>query len=325
MDELILKWLRGRATPEELHALERWRRADPANERHAREFERVWSIAGEIEPLPVEFRPPSTPQRSLGPRAAGYARRRGYLPAAGGVLATGAIAASLAAVAVFLAQDRWVERTLPPATVAEFTTGANEMVTIQLTDGTAVRLAPRSRLRFVTESNRQTELWLEGRAFFGVRPREERTPFVVRTPLGDAHVVGTRFDLDARGETLDLVVFDGLVALSTPSGSVEVEAGHASRVRHGESPILETVEDVEAVTKWMGRSLIFQSNPLSQVAREIEGRHGARIDIQDPYLSRETVTATFTDESFDEVMRVLCQLLDARCIVDERSAVIRTP
>jgi crotonobetainyl-CoA:carnitine CoA-transferase CaiB-like acyl-CoA transferase len=82
------------------------------------------------------------------------------------------------------------------------------------------------------------------------------------------------------------------------------------------------VADIGAVTEWMGRALIFQSNSVGQVGAEIERRYGVRIRIQDPDLDRETVTASFTGESFEEVMVVLCRLLGARCSVEARSAII---
>src|SRR5207247_1917000 len=82
----------------------------------------------------------------------------------------------------------------------EFVTGATEAATIHLRDGTVVRLAPQSRLR-LTGVPGVREVTLDGRAYFAVAKLAGR-PFTVKSRGGQAVVLGTRFEVDARGEEM---------------------------------------------------------------------------------------------------------------------------
>ncbi len=192
-----------------------------------------------------------------------------------------------------------------------FVTGPTETVTITLQDGSVVKLAPHSRLQL--ESTRaERRVLLEGHGFFAVAPMKNRA-FVVRTATGEIRVLGTRFDLSARGRDLQLVVVEGRVAVSASGLEAEMHAGQVGRVINGMPlPVLD-VQDAQELTAWVGQFLAFQSTPLADAAREITRHYGVQIQIADPALAKRTITAWFSDWSLDDVMNVFCTVAEARC------------
>ncbi|MGH7711293.1 MAG: FecR family protein, partial [Gemmatimonadaceae bacterium] len=197
-------------------------------------------------------------------------------------------------------------------------TGASEMTTVQLPDGSVVRLAPASRIRF-TASTTVRELTLDGRAYFAVA-RIPGRPFVVRTRLGDAQVLGTRFELTAEHDSLRLLVVEGRVALSAGGERVEVRAGQQSGARGG-APLPATfVADRARMHEWVGKYLVFQATGMVDVAREINETYGVRLVLTDSMIAHRTVTAKFMDWRGDQVVDVICSIVGASC--ESRAGVI---
>lgn len=311
VDELILRSLQGSIAAADARRFREWREDSPHNDRRYREFVQVWALMGRAE---TESTGPVPSAEALLTTAAGkrFAALPADVPRRGSVWLLRVAAAAALFVLGLAAAELWPGASVPSSLGAtELRTGASEMVTTRLSDGSVVRLAPQSTLRMAGEEKR--EVWLEGRAFFAVTQQEER-PFVVHTRAGDALALGTRFDLRARADSLQLVVVEGRVALSAEGTSpVEVAAGEVSRTTAGRAPSLVRVTDPEALLEWKGSFLAFQSTPLSEVAREIGRSYGIRVEVPDSGLARRTVTASFTDQSLEEVLAVVCRVVVARC------------
>jgi transmembrane sensor len=238
------------------------------------------------------------------------------LAAASLLVAAGAAAGAVAGV-------RWIRPTTAGFGVEEFVTGKHQMASAQLGDGSVVRLAPHSRLRIVGSKNRR-DLWLDGRAFFAVAKDADR-PFVVHTPVGEAVALGTRFELNSSSNTLTLVMLQGRVALSANGGTTEVKGGEVGTVARGSAPTVVNVSDVYPMLDWVGEFLAFEATPLRDVGAEIGQRYNVKVHIDDPELASRTVTAWFTDESLQEVVAVVCRVVNARCTISGSNVDIRRP
>jgi transmembrane sensor len=166
-------------------------------------------------------------------------------------------------------------------------------------------------------------IWLEGHAFFAVA-RQRGRPFRVRTRAGDAVALGTRFDVATHESGLRLAVLDGRVALSAGPGrdGIEVAAGQAAGLTNGHPTPATPIADRASVVAWMGRFLAFQSTPLSRVRDEIERMYGVRVVVSDSALLRETVSASFTDEPFEQTVGVVCAVIGGRCAISNSGVII---
>ena len=320
IDPLLARFLKGEATPEEEHAVQQWRRASYEHELEYRELALLVRWSARIPEL-IEV-----PARPL---AAQLLQRRGpgvTLTARHRVARAGRWLAAAAAVAVLVGAYLYGFRSAPPATAAfgvrEIVTSASETSTLELRDGTVIRLAASSRLR-VDDGGGRREVVLEGHAFFAVA-KQRGTPFSIITQAGQITVLGTRLDVEARGRDMRLVVVEGHVALSTHSYRTELTTGEMSRVADGIPAPIVNVPDIGAVVEWTGDFLAFQSTPLGDAAREIERVYGVRVEIPDRALAQRVITAWFRDRSLSEVMDVVCLAVAARCSI-EAGVVRMTP
>jgi transmembrane sensor len=307
MDELIDRARRGETSASELAELDAWRRASAANERQYRSTMRMLDAARSLAAAGSPDIPVPT-ARDLIERA----RSRRHPSRVAARWAPWAIAAAATIMAVVAVQSRMTESSdsVPGWSATEVVTGSTELATVQLGEGSVVRLAPSSRLRVLAGRGRTVSL--EGRAFFAVQ-RMPAYPLRVTTPAGEARVLGTRFELAAERGDLRVRVVEGRVALRTPSGEVEVGAGEESGVRGGAITRPEPLTAPATVASWAGTFLAFQATPLRDAAREIERVYRTPVTIADSALARQTITATFTDRPVDEVVSVVCAVLSATC------------
>jgi transmembrane sensor len=141
-------------------------------------------------------------------------------------------------------------------------------------------------------------------------------PFEVRTAVGTITVVGTRFEVSTGPDELRVVVVEGTVRLSDGRSAVRVTAEQVAFLRQGSSPRILERADIWSFLDWSGGLLIFQATPLRQVADEV-GRHfGLTVRITDDEIGSRRVTASFEDESAEEVVSAVCLVVDARCEMD---------
>ncbi len=314
MDDLIDRAFRGQATGEELERLSAWRRASPENERHYHATVRILGAARELRDALPEYQPP-TAAEVLAQGSASRDGARGSRRRAVWVLA----AAAVVLLAVGLAVPRRLHRE-SGAQGAQVVTGARELATVQLRDGSVVRLAPSSRLR-LADTDDGREVFLDGRAFFAIA-RMPGHAFRVRTRFADATVLGTRFELATGDADLHLLVVEGRVALTSSSERVEVSGGQESRVVNGAISKPTRLVHTDSLASWVGKFLAFDSTPLRQVAKEIETVYGTRVVVGDSTLAARTVTATFTDRTLPEVLSVICSIVGARYELRDGVAVL---
>lgn len=317
MDQLIVRVLQGEASPEEKEQLRAWRETSADNERWYQDVAATWE-ATSTHPAHGDTARPLA-HEIITEAESGAARRKPRRPSP--LRQVAAVAAALV-VGLLIGELRL---TTPMGTrsleAAEFVTGASELATARLSDGTVVRLAPSTRLRVGGRDVAHREVWLDGKAFFAVKS-DDSAPFTVRTRAGDALVLGTRFEVDVTSEDLRVLVVEGSVEVGADSQRIKVEAGNRSRTRQGLSPEVAPAQDVRTQLDWMGLFLAFESTPLSQVAREIEDRYGMPVEVTDSALARRTITAWFGDEEPKAILNVICRIADAHCSIRDEFASI---
>ena len=193
-----------------------------------------------------------------------------------------------------------------------YETAAGEVRTVDLADGSTVRLAERSRLGVETEDDGQRLVRLTGEALFEVLPNGE--PFVVETPTAITTVLGTTFGVEASEVETEVVLASGAVALApraAPGEAVRLEPGQRSRVVGGGVPEAPIRTDVAASLAWTG-TWYFQATPLDAIAERLAAHYGVAIAVDDA-IAADRVTGPFSSEvPAEETLRTLALALDAR-------------
>lgn len=330
IDHLLFRSLKGQSTNSEEEMVSRWRRSAAENEVYYQELARLLALTADAyrsagarlgePPDGLDLLAQSgLPARALDRPRFTFPGHAGSRFSSRFRLITAV--AAVATLAFFLLRPQ----PPPPAQALsfgadEFVTGTDDVATVHLRDGTVVRLGPLTRLR-ISGSLGEREVTLDGQAFFAVAEVGGH-PFTVKTRAGDAVVLGTRFEATAKGDELRLVVVEGQVALTTVGNRLDLGAGEMGHVVEGAMSTPVRVRDVHAMLQWMGNFLAFNRTPIAQVASEIERRFGTHIEILGERLDDQTVTASFADRGVEDVLRVVCAVLAARCSIAPDKATI---
>lgn len=322
-NEILLAVLLGEASDTEQHAVREWIKASPDNEATYRELLEIWDEAEHIDwavaagpPTPVEriieLAERKSPERkspvSVPSPPRSVRSRNAWGWASAPRLAWGLAAAGLAAVA--LVADRGFRDDLDLASY-EYNTDSGEMLAVRLRDGTIARLAPETRLT-VERSSGGREVRLEGQAYFAVT-RSATARFVVHTPAGAATVLGTRFNVRAGRDHLDVTVVEGEVAVSGAGGEASVKANQVGQVVRGSPPRVRSVEDVYSEISWLGDFVALRSTRLEDVLAELDRRFDLRVEVLSPVLLDRTVTGWFADQTPKEILAAVCHAVNAIC------------
>ncbi len=322
MDELIVKTLRGEATDIEVRQLDHWRAESKANETEYQAFLHLWHQASESAPPAIN--PPPASEVIMREGEARRARRgaRASRRAALRSPWTGiGVAAAAAAVVLLLNLPSGVDRNAPTRGLypVESSSSAGDITTLGLSDGSVVRMMPRTRMEFPARVDRR-EVTLEGRAFFAVTA--DPVPFLVRTRFGELTVHGTRFEVATTANELRVVVVEGEVRLEGESGSGGVGPGQVAYLRPGSPPQVVDHRDPWSMLEWEGGLLIFEATPLSTVAAEMAQHFGRHVFLADESLGELRITAWFEDETIEEVASAVCLVAGVPCEVSDDQVAI---
>jgi len=328
---LLARFLSGECTQLEELAVQAWLREDPAHEEELRRLGAAWAQPGrdaaesrglDVDAFWTELRArinepaPHSERRvaRLVPTAGVESRRRWW------------IIPSAAAALVLVAAGRFLWRDRPPAAAVsgesppmrEVATGPGQRAEVKLGDGSAVILGVKSRLRFPTVlARRSRELHLEGEAYFIVT-RDSTRPFIVHAAGSKTVDLGTAFVLRAYAaeRRVQVVVTEGRVALGADRpgapAPTEIGQGELGQLALGGSVPMVTAVDTSAYTAWLRGQLVFNNTPLADVITELGRWHKVEIQLGDPSLAREELTATFIAESLEETLRTLSTPLQLR-------------
>jgi len=191
---------------EDAAALAVWREADPRHAEALARFQATWVVfahprpeaaAGQVESLVKAF----------------DRQRRSRRKAA--ILSLMVIAAGLTVVGVVKHRERYSPAQVTPLAFS----GEGDRL---LDDGTRVDTSSRSDVQVVYSS---TARWIDlkgGEAFFNVAHDSQR-PFVVRAGPVLVRAVGTAFNVDLRGETVEVIVTEGQVAVGRLAAESTIE------------------------------------------------------------------------------------------------------
>jgi len=178
------------------------------------------------------------------------------------------VAASIALLVFFF----W-----PNASITSIQTAFAESMTYQLPDNSEFIINSESKISFDKSNFRDKRiLALEGEAFFNVQKGES---FIVQTRTGSIEVLGTSFNVYARGETLEVVCETGKVKVSSEdkNSSTILTAGKSCKLKSGK--IISESESMNS--SWRNGIFNFQNNRLGRVVSEIERQFEVRIKLSD--------------------------------------------
>lgn len=183
---------------------------------------------------------------------------------------------------------------------------------IQLPDGTRVWLNSGSKLTYPSSfSSVERTVKLVGEAYFDVAKNEQQPFYVELNNMGIA-VTGTTFNVIHYPEEkqTEVVLTSGKVRLFERKEDKRVDI---AEMNPGEKAVYEkssheiTIDqtDTEKYTSWINGYLNFRDDTMTEVVKKLNRQFNVNIEIADPEIAQYVYTATFKDETLEQILFLL--------------------
>lgn len=347
--QLLSKYLAGECSPEEARAVSAWLDADPSRRDLMKELKSIWDASDAYSPPAMDLnlddewdrlseamtvadaraarqrrglrrsedRPPQ-PRRHRTRPAAPSLQNVLYVVLAGLVLIGG----------LWFGLGQWNPGA--PDGFREVVAERGERAKVQLLDGTDVTLNVDSRLRIPTAfGETERTVHLEGEAYFDVATDSTR-PFVIHTRDAIIDVHGTAFNVRSYPEEtrVQVAVVEGSVSLRAQRATSQqerarLEPGQVGRLDAAAAHVTtQTVDSLASLIGWMDGRLVFENEPLSDVAARLERWYDLRFELDDPALDSLRLTASLKSRSVENVLDVITASLGIRYRMHRNTVVL---
>ena len=312
-------------------AFKEWINRSP---RHAAEFKAVVALSDDLGLLSELFEP-------LLQEAEPKADRPLYRP----------LFASLAALTVVVAIGAFVYAQFFSVQASRefYSTGIGEYQTVELADGSVVKLNTATTIEVTYSKDRREVRLAKGEAYFDV-VSDTTKPFLVYAGDALAQAVGTAFSLRLYESGTELIVTEGKVAFAnlqdsdmtengvaisdgeikgsevTANRPILVGEGHgaSSNVAQGRmQPTKLPVNAQQRRLSWTEGLFDFSDTPLPEVVREVSRHTTLQIEIADPELNNVNFGGVFRIGDVDTLLEALPNVGVVVEYVDETSVVLR--
>lgn len=178
----------------------------------------------------------------------------------------------------------------------------------ELPDGTVVHLNAESELsmRF-SLLQRRIEL-ARGQASFVVA--DDRRPFAVHAAGLQVRDIGTTFDVSLQREQARISVAEGRVRIAAAAAGegrllADLRAGQSARVDYRDQAVSVDHEDVDAMTAWWKRRIVFRDVPLRDVADAFNRLNRVRLHVEDAAAGELRLTGNLSGDDLDSLRAFL--------------------
>ncbi|MEN7549813.1 FecR domain-containing protein [Rapidithrix thailandica] len=229
-----------------------------------------------------------------------------------------AIVLVLLASIIFLwnrGQTEVIAEVTPPVEYIVKETLTGQRSTINLSDGTVIKLNSESRLRIPKNySAHQREVYLEGEAFFEVA-KDSLHPFRILSGKVETKVLGTSFNIRAYPEAsqIQVAVVTGKVQVSNTKGSGQaalmLTPNEMAVFSKGDHLFSKTGFDNRKVTSWKDDIIYFYKDDLSKVVTKLERWYGVEVEVYNNANTRNLFKGSFQEESLENVLMGLSEIV----------------
>ena len=296
---LLHKRLRGDIEPNEEQALDDWLDAQP-DRNLADQMEQTWvwtaQYKSDYEPDTkqglADFKAKLHKTAATGEP---QLKRRYFRPS------WWAVAASLLLIA---AGAWWWANQAYSSSDEIYATEAGETRTVELPDGSTVKLNASSQLTFTSLGNERRATF-SGEAFFSIASDSSR-PLVIAANGTQTRVLGTAFNLRAYPDepTVEVEVKEGKVELAGPASADPVRLSAKERgicsPRQGRLYKVPA-EDLNALA-WHTNDLQFTAEPFGQALLEMERYYQIDLELANERLADCVYNGAFNSDNVDELL-----------------------
>lgn len=306
MEELLLKYIRGNASVEEVALVEEWMEASEENRKLARQVQLLdWAV--DIARISTKVNVESS-LADIHDRIGQWKKENRYeaifrrMQRAAAILFIPLVV--LWCILYFGSDSQGTE-------MLEIKTNPGMTTSVELPDGTVVVLNSSSLLQYPSHfSGKERKVKLIGEAFFSVAKDNEK-PFVVDA-LNNSKikVYGTEFNIEAYEEskTVQTTLVSGKVSFGYLEGgkrkNLMMRPGQKVIYNIAQNKVIVKKANVDVETCWKDGRLIFKDTPFEDVLKSLSKRYNVTFMLKNTALKRNSFTATFTKQRLERILEI---------------------
>jgi ferric-dicitrate binding protein FerR (iron transport regulator) len=179
-------------------------------------------------------------------------------------------------------------------------------ISFNLPDGTKGMLNGGSKLSYATPFSEKRNVKLEGEAWFEVK-HDEKHPFKINAGKSVVKVLGTSLNVSAytNEDYVAVVLKEGKVNFTPEEGVKEIDMLPSERLILRNGKLIKDIVDPSKYNAWTEGKLVFRSDSMAEIARQIERWYNVKVTISDKTLEKYTFRATFQDDKLEDVLKYL--------------------
>jgi len=309
--DLIIKFFAGEISDNEITQLKAWLEMDPENRRIFDEENELWQGTGLRTKL-EHYEPDSAWMNISSKLGLGKRKIETVKIISRANFRIMVAAASLALVVaigslLLLIKEKQTYRLLA-AVSSRIETKEGEKARLFLADSTEIILNAGSSLEYDRSYNIENrKVKLSGEAYFDVTTNPGK-PFIVELDRMKIVAYGTKFNIFSFGneDRIETTLEEGAIEVAIPGEKI-ITLKPGQQVVYFRRTKKTVVHDVssETYTSWKENKLRFNDTPFEEVLRRIGRKYNVKFEISNSELLEMKYTATFIDETVEEVMQML--------------------
>lgn len=304
-DKLIVSYLEGKASEDEILMLESWLNESDDNKKYFEQCKNIWDASAEL---------PTSTDKALAKVLKQINSEHKSLTFWQFIQRVAAILfIPLLISMLWLYSGKNFQFSNPDITYNKVVAAFGTFSLIELPDGSKVWLNSGSSLRYPDKFNSgNRSVFLIGEAYFEVHS-DETMPFLVNTPYFTVKATGTKFSVRAEKNFRipSVTLVEGKVAVrKTNSGKKDGLITFLQPNQHMTYDTLTSqltidTEDTYKHVSWKDGKLVFRNDNISEVARRISLQYNVDVEIRGHEIKQYRYRATFENEPLGELLRLL--------------------
>jgi transmembrane sensor len=316
-ESLMAAYFSGEATPDEIMRLSAWLTEDQVNIDIFESFRNAWLLTGkdalssniDIDSEWQNLESRMDKKTMLPPSLPANTPHRSIIKLFSSWKAAAAIVILLVAAAAAFYFNKGPEMVMVTADKNNY-----EQV---LPDGSVITLASGAEIKYSeTFSEEYREVSLKGEAYFEVKPDTKR-PFIVSDNDVRIEVLGTSFNVNTKAgdHQTSVVLTSGKVSLYFEGNKTDgyiLNPGEKAEIRTDKKSIIRQINSDPNYMAWKTGKIVFDNTGLVQVVATLCNVYHTEFRLADPQLSGCSLTATFENQSLEQVLNVIKATLDLK-------------
>lgn len=298
IERLIVNYLDGNCTSEEMQEILLWIEKSPENKKEYLNIKDVWDITRKVN-NDTEIQLTRFYKNQFEKARKSRMRWIRNSSAVAAVLLIGLVISVLTPEKVLKQSENYQVFSVP--------LGSRSKVT--LADGTEVSLNSGSELKYSsTYSAKNREVYLTGEGFFQVKS-DKQHPFMVKTSDFNIKVTGTKFNVCAYSDNTNTnaTLAEGQIKLQIKGTDqiFDINPGEKFRLNRNTREYVLGNVDVESEIAWKDGEFIFRNINFPELVQRLERWYDVKLNFEDIELQTYSFTGKFKNQE------TIWQVLDA--------------